>query len=107
MTIDGLSRFLHINYNTWLLYKKREDFIEVTRDIESVIYEQKFTGASADLLNSNIIARDLGLIDKTKTDHTGDLTVGAYDLTETERSTRIAALLNTARSRRDGEADND
>jgi hypothetical protein len=29
-----------------------------------VIYEQKFTGAAADLLNPNIIARDLGLADK-------------------------------------------
>ena len=30
-----------------------------------MIYEQKFTGAAAGLLNPNIIARDLGLADKT------------------------------------------
>jgi len=29
-----------------------------------VIYRQKFEGASADMLNPNIIARDLGLADK-------------------------------------------
>lgn len=36
-----------------------------------------------------------------------DLTIEAYELSETERSARIAALLNKARNRRDGEADNE
>ena len=39
-------------------------------------------------------------------DHTGDISVAGYELTETERSARIAALLNQGRNRRDGEADN-
>ena len=37
------------------------DFSTVISKIESTIYNQKFQGASADLLNANIIARDLGL----------------------------------------------
>lgn len=40
------------------------DFLGVIREIEQTIYNQKFTGASADLLNANIIARDLGLSDR-------------------------------------------
>jgi hypothetical protein len=32
--------------------------------VEDAIFRQKFEGASADLLNANIIARDLGLADK-------------------------------------------
>lgn len=64
MTIYGLCRFIHINFKTWQEYQKREDFTHITREIESVIYEQKFSGAAADLLNANIIARDLGLADK-------------------------------------------
>jgi hypothetical protein len=36
-----------------------------------VILDQKFTGAAADLLNPNIIARDLGLTDKKEV--SGDL----------------------------------
>ena len=44
--------------------KVSKDFLTVIRDIEQTIYNQKFTGASADLLNANIIARDLGLADK-------------------------------------------
>lgn len=38
--------------------------LAVITQAEAVIYEQKFTGAAADLLNPNIIARDLGLADK-------------------------------------------
>lgn len=63
MTLDGLCLFLDICDDTWRLYAKRDDFIGVTRKIERVIYSQKFAGAAADLLNANIIARDLGLKD--------------------------------------------
>lgn len=68
MTIEGLCLFLGIDRDTWTNYKKRDDFFGVTTRAESIIYEQKFTGAAADLLNPNIIARDLGLADKK--DHT-------------------------------------
>ena len=64
MTITGLCRFFGVSFQTWEDYKKREGFIHITREIEEIIRDQKFTGAAADLLNANIIARDLGLSDK-------------------------------------------
>lgn len=64
MTIDGLCIFLNIARRSWDEYRAREDFLPVTELAESIIRTQKFTGASADLLNANIIARDLGLADK-------------------------------------------
>jgi len=44
-------------------------FSTVIADIEAVIKSQKFQGAAAGLLNANIIARDLGLADKSDFDH--------------------------------------
>jgi len=41
-----------------------KDFLRVIKKIKQVIATQKFEGASAGLLNPNIIARDLGLADK-------------------------------------------
>lgn len=38
-----------------------EDFLGVISQVEAIIYQQKFTGAAADLLNTNIISRDLGI----------------------------------------------
>lgn len=67
MTIGGLCIFLDINPQTWENYKAKEDFFGVTREVENIIKTQKFEGASADLLNANIIARDLGLADKRET----------------------------------------
>lgn len=65
MTIQGLCLFLDIHHSTWAEWRKSEnDFSEVVTRVESVIYHQKFSGASAGLLNANIIARDLGLADK-------------------------------------------
>lgn len=65
MTIKGFCLFADISDTTWENYCKEEDFIAVTTWIKNVIYSQKFEGAAADLLNANIIARDLGLKDQT------------------------------------------
>ena len=65
MTIGGLCMFIAIGQDTWSEWRKtRSDLSVVIAWAESVIYRQKFEGASADLLNANIIARDLGLADK-------------------------------------------
>ena len=66
MTLDGLCLFLDVDINTWRNYAAREDFFHVTREVECAIRQQKFSGAAADLLNANIIARDLGLSDKNE-----------------------------------------
>jgi len=70
MTFDGLHIFLDITDQTWHNYKERgEDFLEVINRSEKIMRNQKFTGAAADLLNPNIIARDLGLADRQQVQH--------------------------------------
>lgn len=70
MTLASLCMFLDIDETTWREWRKsRADLSTVITRAEAVIYRQKFEGASAGLLNANIIARDLGLSDKTE--HTG------------------------------------
>lgn len=71
MTLSGLCLFIDIDLGTWDNYRKNQDFFRVTKEIEQIIYNQKFSGAAADLLNANIIARDLGLADKQQNEHTG------------------------------------
>jgi len=71
-TLGGLCLFLDCSENYFRQFKSAEredkhDFVTVIERIEKTIYNQKFTGAAADLLNPNIIARDLGLSDKTET----------------------------------------
>jgi hypothetical protein len=64
MTLTGLCNFLDISEQAWRNYRKKEDFVEVCSRVESIIRQQKFEGAAADMLNPSIIARDLGLADK-------------------------------------------
>ncbi len=66
MTLDGLCIFLDISRRTWDDYRAREDFLPVTSRVDQIIRTQKFQGAAADLLNPNIIARDLGLAEKSE-----------------------------------------
>ena len=63
MTITGLCLFLDITDQTLINYEKLDDFLDIVTRIKKIIYDQKFSGAAADLLNPNIIARDLGLKD--------------------------------------------
>ena len=65
MTLDGLCIFLGISFQTWLNYRTRKDFLDIIGRVENIICVQKFTGAAAGLLNPNVIARDLGLADKS------------------------------------------
>ena len=67
-TLKGLYVFLGINRQTWENYKKQEGFLAIVEEVEDIIYTQKFEGAAAGLLKENIIARELGLADKTDID---------------------------------------
>lgn len=80
MTLQGLCLFIDVTRETWGEWKKsRPDLSDVQREAEEIIYSQKFAGAAADLLNANIIARDLGLADKTETAATMNLVVSSED----------------------------
>lgn len=64
-TWEGLELFLDvISLREYKTNEKYKEFSQVITRINKIIYTQKFTGAAANLLNPNIIARDLGLADK-------------------------------------------
>lgn len=80
-TLKGLCFYLNCSESYFREFKSNvpkdgEDFLTVIDDIEKIIYNQKFEGAAAGLLNANIIARDLGLTDKK------DLTTAGEKITE-------------------------
>jgi hypothetical protein len=95
MSIMGLCNFLDIGVDTWALYRGRQNFIVVVARAEQFIRQQKFEGASADLLNPNIIARDLGMADRQE--HTGKdgapIQTEEVGVTSTELARRIAFVL--------------
>ena len=63
MTLDGMQMYVGITGVGWMEYRKRSEYSRVVAYLEKGIRDQKFVGAAADLLNANIIARDLGLRD--------------------------------------------
>lgn len=76
--------FRHFEENN----KDSKDFMPIIARIRDVIYQQKFEGAASGFFAPNIIARDLGLVDKK--DHTtdGDKITG----TDEELRAKIASL---------------
>lgn len=68
-TLHGLCLYLGCCTSYFREFKSaerldKENFVTVITRIEEVIYEHKFSGAAAGFLNPNIIARDLGLMDR-------------------------------------------
>lgn len=43
-----------------------QEFVEIIRAVDKVMFSQKFEGAASGAFNANIIARDLGLADKSQ-----------------------------------------
>lgn len=81
MSIESFCLFADIDDNTFLRYEKAEgyqDFWDVTTRIRKVIESQQLEGATVGAYNANIIARKLGLADKTenKTEHSGEIKTG-------------------------------
>jgi hypothetical protein len=93
MTISGLCIYLDISKQAWSEYRQREDFGDVTHKVEEIIRTQKFEGASADLLNANIIARDLGLADKSELTGKDGGPIETKEVSENEMARRIAFML--------------
>lgn len=88
-TLHGLCGYLDCNtlyfndFQSSLAGKKdklSKDFSIIITRIREVIYNQKFSGAAAGFLNPNIIARDLGLTDKTDLTTAGEK-LGIKDIT--------------------------
>ncbi|MDR1089674.1 MAG: DNA-packaging protein [Prevotella sp.] len=61
MTIKGFCIFAGITHQTFENYTNNILFIEVVARIREIIFTQKFEGAAAGLLESNIISMELGL----------------------------------------------
>jgi hypothetical protein len=97
MTLAGLCLFLDITTKAWRLWKaNRVDLAETIERVEMVLYAQKFAGAAADLLNANIIARDLGLADKSELTGKDGGPVELKEMSDIEKARRIAFALGRA-----------
>lgn len=78
-TISGLCVYLDASRAWWNEFRSNtnQDFLIVLTRIEEIIYSQKFDGAAVGVFNQSIIARDLGLVEKTESKV--DATVSGID----------------------------
>ena len=75
-SMEGLCNYLDCNTEYFRQFKRNlpddeGDFSRIIARIEAVVFQQQYEGAAGGLLNSNIVSRKLGLVDKKETDHKG------------------------------------
>lgn len=95
-SLEGLCLYLGANSKYWAQFKlglpeaktldkeQKEAFSNVITQIEAVIRVQKMEGATVGAFNHNIIARELGLVDKTETQTQNTHVNYNVELTKTE-----------------------
>ena len=76
-TVQGLCMYFGCSVDYLRSFKNQgrkniEEFLPVITFIEQTIYRQKFEAAAVDLVNANLISRDLGLADRQEVAHQGD-----------------------------------
>ena len=111
-SVAGLSVEIGISRETAHKWRREEDkypeFADMLIEMLSIQERKLLSGGLGGDMNSNITKLMLckhGYSDKQETNFTGDLTTGVYELTDTERSARIATLLDRARERGAGPSD--
>jgi hypothetical protein len=67
LTIQGFCAFTGIWSSILYEYEKREGYKEIIARAKELMYGQKIEGAAAGLFNPSIIARELGLTEKSET----------------------------------------
>ena len=81
LTVASMCIFMGTPKSTWYTYRNYPAYRETCLQAEEVIYEQKISGAAADLLNTSIIQRHLGLTDKQDINQSGGTTNKNYTIT--------------------------
>lgn len=69
-TMQGLCSYLDCSTGYFRTFKatqdQKKDFLAIIERIEEAIYQQKFENAAIGVYNQNIIARDLGLVERSE-----------------------------------------
>lgn len=68
-TLTAFCIYAGISDETFRNYDSEEDLKEICQAIRDVITNQKLEGATSNLFNASIVARELGLADKQQVDH--------------------------------------
>lgn len=99
-TMQGLCGYMGCSVSYFREFKRTQkgiafDYLTVIARIEDVVYNQKFSGAASGFLNPNIIARDLGLADKTESKVHTSVTAVDYSKLSDEA---LEEIINATRS---------
>ncbi|SKA29922.1 DNA-packaging protein gp3 [Chitinophaga eiseniae] len=78
-TIKALCLYLECDDELLDNYQEKEGFSEIVTRIRNIIYTQKYEGAAVGLFNASVIARDLGLVEKSDLTSKGER-IGKLDV---------------------------
>lgn len=109
-TLAGLCAHLGIHRDTWGAWRRGErcpEFATVVEWTEQIMYDEKFTGAAAGLLNPMIIVRDLGLSEKNELTGANGGAIQTEDVTKRDADEFTRSISRLAAAAREGSPDSE
>lgn len=108
-TLGGMQLFLGLQNKDWVEFRNgegvdpehSESFKRICEWVEMEIYRQKFENAAAGLLNPMIIARDLGLTEKSEITGKDGEPLGNLTVDPSKLSTEVLEALMAARTEKE------
>lgn len=113
---DDFHPIMNMAKNAVVLQGIADEYVQVVKDFRAGHHESEEAMIDGVTHRSDATINAINAWDKVAAytepklkalEITGSMQIETYELSETERSARIAALLDQARGRRAGEADND
>jgi len=104
MTTGGLCVFLGVSDSAWHSWRSHETLGETVKLVEAIMRAQKFEGAAAGLFQPMIIARDLGLADRSELSGVGGGPIQTQDVSPADK---VRARLDAIAGRATGGASED
>jgi hypothetical protein len=100
-TMKGMFLHIGMRQDTWSSIKtgkSKPHLLPVVEFAEALMYDRKYNGAAADLLNATMIMRDLGISEKTEISGPNGGPIETIDnkMTPAEAAQAYAATLNNS-----------
>lgn len=94
MTTKAFCLFAGISHNSFLAMEKNSEYKNICAAIRDCMYSQKFEYAAVNMMNSNFIAKDLGLVERMEIGN-AELAKGVNELFPEEIDIEDAQIVDT------------
>lgn len=92
-TLNGLALFMGVNINRFARWRTEAGYSDVMAFVDSVIHEQKYQLAAANIINAGFVGKEIGIDKATEVNVQNNVSAGASSVTPDEFKAAVKDIL--------------